>query len=162
MLIVRCFACEVPYVMGPLRPVWAARRARWRNAISVSFLVSQALARVLSGTPRSYEWWVYKGSVRPQPRHAPSPRALPSRLTHSRSRSERAGAQVPSQCHGSLARCLTRSFPRETSRKSANGCHWAGSASRRDLTEHDTKRGDLTVGKRFWDEMIPATYGLNG
>ena len=32
---------------------------------------------------------------------------------------------------------------------------------RRDLTEHDTKRGDLAVGRRFWDQMLPATYGLN-
>ena len=44
-LIVRYFAREVPFVMGSLQTVWAARRAQCSHAIMVSFLVSQALIR---------------------------------------------------------------------------------------------------------------------
>ena len=44
-LIVRCIAREVPFVMGSLQTVCAAWRAQCTHAISVSFLVSQALIR---------------------------------------------------------------------------------------------------------------------
>ena len=44
-LIVRCSAREFPVAMGPLRPVWAARRARWSHAISDALAVSRARIR---------------------------------------------------------------------------------------------------------------------
>ena len=105
-LIVRCSTREFPVVaMGPLRPVWAARRARWSHAISDALAVSRARIRGGCGgrligrcllfsqvrRERSSGRWVYdEGSARP--RHAPSPRAPPSRSTSSRSRPGRSGA----------------------------------------------------------------------
>ena len=44
-LIVRCSTREFPVAMGPLRPVWAARRARWSHAISDALAVSRARIR---------------------------------------------------------------------------------------------------------------------
>ena len=79
-----------------------------------------------------------------------------------RAREAGPGAQVRFPCHGRLARCLTRASPRDSSRKSANGCHAAGSVSRRDVTEHETARDDRPAGKIFWDQMLPERYGLSG
>ena len=107
-LIVRCSTREFPVAMGPpLRPVWAARRARSSHAISDALAASRArirggrggrlIGRCLfcpqvrrersSGGSTSY-----KGSAA-RPRHdAPSLRAPPSRSTSSRSRTGRSGA----------------------------------------------------------------------
>ena len=169
-LIVRCSTREFPVAMGPLRPVWAARRARWSHAISDALAVSRARIRGGRGG-RLIGRCLLCSQVRRERSSGGSTRAAHDLDTlhlrghlraDQRAREAGPGAQVRVPCHGRLARCLTRASPRDSSRKPANGCHVAGSVSRRDVTEHDTKRGDLAVGRRFWDQMLPATYGLNG
>ena len=155
--------------MGSLKTAWAARRAQCSHAISVSFLVSQALIRggvvgIRSGVVSCalrYAGIVrvvvvgLRGSVRP--RHAPSPRALPSRPTHSRSCSERAGA-VPMPC---LPREMpnpfvsARDLAQERKRVSLGG---VGVSTRRHRTRNRTRRSSRW--ENIWGSNVPRTVWI--
>ena len=74
-----------------------------------------------------------------------------------RAREAGPGAQVRFPCHGRLARCLARASPRDSSRKSANGCHVAGSLSRRDVTE----RTNTKHHEAHWTGFEPKTQDQN-
>ena len=169
-LIVRCSTREFPVAMGPLRPVWAARRARWSHAISDALAVSRARIRGGRGG-RLIGRCLLCSQVRRERSSGGSTRAAHDLDTlhlrghlraDQRAREAGPGAQVRFTCHGRLARCLTRASPRDSSRKSANGCHWAGSVSRRDLTEHEIARDDLSFQRRFWEATLSNVYGLSG
>ena len=156
--------------MGPLRPVWAARRARWSHAISDALAVSRARIRGGRGG-RLIGRCLLCSQVRRERSSGGSTRAAHDLDTlhlrghlraDQRAREAGPGAQVRVPCHGRLARCRTRASPRDSSRKSANGCHAAGSLSRRDVTEHETARDDRLVHPTFWDTIIPTIYGLRG
>ena len=166
-LIVRCSTREFPVAMGPLRPVWAARRARWSHAISDALAVSRARIRGGRGG-RLIGRCLLCSQVRRERSSGGSTRAAHDLDTlhlrghlraDQRAREAGPGAQVRFPCHGRLARCLTRASPRDSSRKPANGCHAAGSVSRRDVTEHETARDHRPAGKIFWDQMFPERYG---
>ena len=150
-LIVRCSTREFPVAMDQLRPVWAARRAWCRHAISGALAVSRARIRggawwsfdrtlsiVLSGTtPGAFEWWVYEGSARP--RHAPSPRAPPSQSTSSRSRSGRSGAiPMPWSPRAMSNSCVSARLLAQARKRVSRG--GVGVSTRRHRTRNRTRR----------------------
>ena len=169
-LIVRYSMREFPVAMGPLRPVWATCRARWSHAIRDALAVLRARIRGGRGG-RLIGRCLLCSQVRRELSSGGSTRAAHDLDTlhlrghlraDQRAREAGPGAQVRFQCHSRLARCLTRSSPRDSSRKSANGCHVAGSLSRRDVTERGTKRDDRPLYRRFWDATLSNVYGLSG
>ena len=156
-LIVRCSTREFPVAMGPLRPVWAARRARWSHAISDALAVSRARIRGGRGG-RLIGRCLLCSQVRRERSSGGSTRAAHDLDTlhlrghfraGQRTREAAPSAQVPSPCHGFLARCLTRSFSCETSRKSANRCRAGSPGSGLRGTEHEPAHDDRLVGRTF-------------
>ena len=126
-LIVRCSTREFPVAMGPLRPVWAARRARWSHAISDALAVSRARIRGGRGG-RLIGRCLLCSQVRRERSSGGSTRAAHDLDTlhlrghlraDQRAREAGPGAHVRFPCHGRLARCRTRASPRDSSRKPA-------------------------------------------
>ena len=168
-LIVRCSTREFPVAMGPLRPVWAACRARWSHAISDALAVSRARIRGgrggrLIGRCRLCSQVRRGRSSGGSARAAHDLGALhlrghlrPSRSTSSRSRSGRSGAiPMPWSPRAMSNSCVSARLLAQARKRVSRG--GVGVSTRRHRTRNRTRRSPRW--ENILESNVPRTVWI--